>query len=184
MAIEVEKKYRLTSERRDALLRRLAELGCTPEGLEEFEENILYTGDALDARTSILRLRRTGTRALLTYKERLVSDSAVKRRREDETEVGDPDALASILEGLGLRPTLVYEKRRTTWRVAGVELVIDELPFGLFAEIEGDEQAIEEAERLLHLTDADAVDDTYPALTARHGTPNGGLVEARFEPKD
>jgi adenylate cyclase class 2 len=184
VSIEVEKKYRLTRERRESLLRRLAELRLAPEAPEEFEENTLYAGSALDARAGVLRLRRTNVRALLTYKERVESDSAIKRRREEETQVGDPEALAAILERLGLSPSLVYEKRRTTWHVAGVELVVDELPFGFFAEIEGEEKAIEEAERLLHLTEAEAVHDTYPALTMRHGTRRGDVMEARFEAKD
>jgi len=88
--------------------------------------------------------------------------------------------LAAILEALGYRPALVYEKRRTTWRVAAAEVVFDELPFGLFLEIEGEESSILEAERLLGLEDAEAEHAPYPELTLRHGTEKDGVVEARF----
>ena len=56
----------------------------------------------------------------------------------------------------------------------------DELPFGLFLEIEGEESAILEAEKLLGLESAEAEHAPYPELTLRHGTTRGGVVEARF----
>lgn len=181
MPTEIEKKYRLTPEQRSALLRRLPEVGARPEGAEEFEENVLYSGPGLDPRTRVLRLRRTGRRAVFTYKERTPSDNPVKRHREEETVVADADALSAILEALGFRPALVYEKRRTTWHVAGVEVVLDDLPFGLFVEIEGEEDAIIEAEELLELSSAVAEHASYPELTARHGKTKGDMIEARFE---
>lgn len=181
MGVEVEKKYRVTAEERAALLRRLEEVGAAREGGEEFEENTLYAGHGLDPHARVLRLRRVEGRAVFTFKERgAQSENPVKRHREEETEVADGEALAAILEALGYRPALVYEKRRATWRVGRVELVIDELPFGLFVEIEGDESDIIEAERLLRLTDARPEHATYPELASRHGAPRGGAVEARF----
>jgi adenylate cyclase class 2 len=128
----------------------------------------------------VLRLRRIGDRAVFTFKERDLSGSPVKRQREEETAVADARALAAILEALGYRPVLVYEKRRETWNMADAEVVIDELPFGLFAEIEGAEARILEVERLLGLDRAEAEHASYPALTLRHGTKRGETVEARF----
>jgi adenylate cyclase class 2 len=180
MSIEIEKKYRLTPEAKGALRERLGEAGELA-GAEEFEENTLYAGHGLDAQSRVLRLRRAGGRALLTYKEKDRTESAVKRQREEETEVADAEALAAILEALGYRPALVYEKRRETWRAAGAEVVLDELPFGLFVEIEGEEAAILAAERLLGLTDATVEHASYPELTARLGAERDGVREARFD---
>ena len=180
MAVEIEKKYRLTAEQVGPLRRRLVGAGAEGEGAAEFEENVIYTGPGLDPGRRVLRLRRKGGRALFTYKERELSDSAVKRQREEETEVSDADALASILEALGYRPALVYEKRRETWRVAGAEVVLDELPFGLFVEIEGEEARILEAETLLGLGAAEPEHAPYPELTLRHGVRRGDAFEARF----
>src|SRR5688572_26137354 len=180
MAIEIEKKYSLTPERIEPLRRRLVGAGASGGGAAEFEENVIYAGPGLDPARRVLRVRRKGARAVFTYKERDPGGSAVKRQREEETEVSDAGALASILEALGYRPALVYEKRRETWRLAGTEVVIDELPFGLFVEIEGDEEDILKAERLLGLEGDEGVQDSYPKLTERHGTDNGGVVEARF----
>jgi adenylate cyclase class 2 len=117
---------------------------------------------------------------VLTFKERPPTTAAIKQQREDETEVADADALAAILEALGYTPALVYEKRRETWQLNDAEVVLDELPFGWFIEIEGPEIAINDAEQLLELGAATAEHATYPELTRRHGTQRGSLVEARF----
>jgi adenylate cyclase, class 2 len=180
MPIEIEKKYRLESEQVGPLRRRLKEAGAEGEGTAEFEENVIYTGPGLDPARRVLRLRRKGGRAVFTFKERDLSGSPIKRQREEETEVSDAGALAAILEALGYRPVLVYEKRRETWRVAGAEVVIDELPFGLYVEIEGDEARITEAEKLLGLDGAEAEHAPYPELTLRHGTRRGDVTESRF----
>ena len=182
MAIEIEKKYRLTPDEWAALPARLRETGATRAGAE-FEENTLYGGGLLDNSRAVLRLRRLNGRAVLTYKERFPTASGIKHQREDETAIADAQAMADILAALGYRPTLVYEKRRETWHLGAAEVVLDELPFGLFAEIEGPEEAILSAEKTLGLETAATEHDTYPHLTARHGTRCGELIEARFPDK-
>ncbi len=179
MGIEIEKKYRLDRERQEQLRQRLEELIATRSG-SEFEENTLYDGHGLDPQTRVLRLRRVGERALLTYKERVVSASAIKYQREDETAIENADALAAILEALDFKPVIVYEKRRETWTFANVEVVIDELPFGFFVEIEGEENLILEAERSLNLNDVETENASYPELTLRYGSKNAAIIEARF----
>ena len=177
--IEVEKKFRLTKRQRDAVLRRLPEIGASLEG-EEFEENILYSGEPIETGISILRMRRVGRNATLTYKKRIPGASSIKQRLEEETEVADPEAMAAILQALGFSPAMVYEKRRQTWRLGQTEIVIDVLPFGLFMEIEGRVNQIKAVERKLGLKDLRAEHATYPQLTARHGKSQNGLIESRF----
>jgi adenylate cyclase, class 2 len=180
MGVEIEKKYRLTPEQRERVVARLDQISGKPER-EEFEENTLFTGGLLNIARSILRLRRIGETALLTYKERFPSSSPIKHQREDETRVEDAGAMTSILDGLGFEPALVYEKRRATWRLENAEVVLDELPFGLFMEIEGDEEAIGRIERLLGLEDIQAESESYPQLAERHGKARDGRIEARFD---
>jgi len=177
--IEIEKKYRLTKSQRDKVVRRLGELGAKSLG-EEFEENTLFAGEALDLGRSVLRLRRVGKKAILTYKERFPSTDSIKRQREDETTVGDADAMEDILDAVGLVPRLVYEKRRATWKLGNAEIVVDELPFGLFMEIEGSEAEIRKVEKQLAIKGLRAELQTYPQLTHRHGKPHGSVIEARF----
>src|SRR5689334_8822557 len=163
MGIEIEKKYRLTREQYSKLNADLRASGAMEEG-EEFEENILYAGGSLDSSRQVLRLRRVGGRAILTYKEQVTSSAAIRHNREDETVVENSAALSDILDALGFRPSLVYEKRRATWHWLDAEIAVDELPFGYFAEIEGEEKAIEEVEERLGLKDVGAEMSTYPNL--------------------
>lgn len=177
--IEVEKKFRLTKRQRDAVLRRLPEVGASMER-EEFEENTLYSGEGLSSGSCVLRLRRVGKNATLTYKKRIPSASSIKQQREEETEVADPEAMEAILASLGYTPALVYEKRRQTWKLGKTEIVIDVLPFGLFMEIEGRVNEIKNVERKLGLKGLRAEHATYPQLTEKHGKLYDGLIEARF----
>jgi adenylate cyclase class 2 len=179
MPVEIEKKYRLTKKQREAIGQRLRRLGASP-GEVEFEENTLYRGGRLDLGGCALRLRRVNGRALLTFKERFPSKSSIKHQREEETEVTDANALAAILRSLEFRPALVYEKRRVRWHIGKAEIALDELPFGLFMEIEGSEKEIARVEKLLEAEALPAVMETYPALTAQLGIKRGGVIEARF----
>ncbi len=187
MAFEIEKKYRLTLEQRERVLHKLAAVGARFEG-EDFEENILFRGGILSLKECILRLRKTQDKVTLTYKESLPTedsanapaDADIKRRIEHETLVSDGASMEAILESLGYKQSLVYEKRRKTWQFKNVEVVVDELPFGLFLEIEGAADEIKEAELELEITDLKTESAPYPALAARFGTKNGNLVVARF----
>ena len=184
MTIEIEKKYRLTAEGANELRARLGEVGARAVRGEEFEENTLYAGANLEPGRRNLRVRRVNGRAVLTLKERQPSADAVKLQREDETGVEDADTLDRILRALGYAPALVYEKRRETWELDGVEVVIDELPFGWFAEIEGGRDSILRAEKKIGLEDATAEQRTYPDLSREHGTRRDGVIEARFDKSD
>lgn len=179
MGIEIEKKYRLTREQHEQLTLRLRASGAVYVG-EEFEENTLYAGGNLDLSRQVLRLRRIDGKAILTYKERSASQSTIKRYREDETLVEDAQALADILDALGFKTSLVYEKRRATWQLKNAEIVVDELPFGLFVEIEGEEDSIMEVEQSLGLAEAEEEMATYPELAQKHGTKLCDIIESRF----
>jgi adenylate cyclase class 2 len=179
MAIEIEKKYRLTAAQRDAVLERLKEIGAEYIG-EDFEENILYRGGILDEKRAVLRIRKIGEKAILTFKQRIQNQSDAKYQIEHETLIDDPNELENIVENLGFQKKLIYEKRRKTWRFRDAEIVVDDLPFGLFMEIEGSIIAIAEAEMFLDIEDLTVEHRTYPNLTGEFGVQNGDLIEARF----
>ena len=179
MPLEVEKKYRLNREQFESVVERLSESEATHTDTE-FEVNTLYKSSSIDLQGAVIRVRRTDKRSILTYKKRVFSPSAIKHQLEEETEVSDVDATDAILRALGLSPTLIYEKRRQTWNYNKTEIVMDELPFGLFMEIEGDESDITMVEAQLDLMSFESEESTYPELTSQHGIRNGDVVEARF----
>jgi adenylate cyclase, class 2 len=180
MAIEIEKKYRLNAKERETVLENLREIGAEFVG-EDFEENNIYAGGVLSEQNAVLRVRKTQDKTIFAYKRRIENEFAAKRQIEHETIVEDAAELEKIIEILGFRKTLVYEKRRKTWRFRETEVVLDELPFGEFMEIEGTVTAIAEAEILLEAEDFETENETYPRLTARSGKKNGETFEARFD---
>jgi adenylate cyclase class 2 len=179
VAIEIEKKYRLTDQQRESIVARLNALDASPNATE-FETNTLYRNPNIELDNAVLRLRRVSDHAILTFKKRFASESLVKRQLEEETEVADAEATERILGQIGFVPSLIYEKRRQTWKYAETEITVDELPFGWFMEIEGEENDIERVERELSIDALQAEESTYPGLTRRHGKLNGDVIEARF----
>lgn len=181
MSLEIEKKYRLTAHDLERVRSELLERGAEFAG-REFEANHIFSGERLRETAAVVRIRTTESRVILTYKRRVPSEFDVKTQIEYEVEVSDADTAIAILNELGLRRWLLYEKYRDTWNFKSVEIVLDELPFGLFMEIEGTVTGIREAEMLLDLENLEVEHETYPALTARLGSKVGEVAEARFNP--
>ena len=180
MAIETEKKYRLGPKRLEEITQKLVDLGGVFEK-EVFEVNFQHRGGEMDERGATLRLRKIGDYTVLTYKEKVKSENGAKQKIEYETNVSDVDAAEKIIEHLGYRRTAVYEKRRKYWQLDDVEIVLDELPFGLYMEIEGTEDSISGAARRLGLKDIELEPRGYPRLTIKYGRMNGDVAEAKFE---
>lgn len=180
MAIETEKKYHLGQKRLEEITQKLVDLGATYVK-EVFEVNYQHRGGEMDERGATLRLRKIGDFTVLTYKERVKSENGAKQKIEFETSVSDVEATEGIIQRLGYRLTAVYEKRRKYWHFDDVEVVVDELPFGLYMEIEGTHEAIEKAEKKLGLKEIEHEPRGYPRLTIKYGKKNGDVAEARFE---
>lgn len=180
MAVEIEKKYRLTKAQYDEVLESLTEMGAEYLG-EDFEENILFGNEYLKQKQALLRVRRIGEKTILTFKATTDENLAVKKRIEYETQVADFSAIQNIINGLGFGNGMVYEKRRKSFHFKRVEVVLDELPFGLFMEIEGAITAIAEAEMYLGADEFEVEYKSYPRLTFELGIEKNGVIEARFE---
>ncbi|GAB4448075.1 MAG: hypothetical protein OHK0041_08260 [Anaerolineales bacterium] len=138
---EIEAKfYVLDLERIRRRLRALEALLIQPRVLET---NIRFDlpGNGLRAEGRVLRLRQD-TEARLTYKGGSVNLQGVLKRTEIEFVVEDFDRARQFLEALGYRRLFYYEKYRTTYELAqtsevSVHIMLDELPYGNFVEIEG-----------------------------------------------
>src|SRR5688500_17283192 len=166
MSIEIERKYRMSPKRVAEITHKLDDMGAVFEK-EVFEVNYQHRGGDMDERGATLRVRKIGDFSVLTYKERVKNANGVKERIESETSVSDVEATEGIIERLGYKLTAVYEKRRKYWRMGAVEVVLDELPFGLYMEIEGTAEDIEKAERDLGLKEIEREPRGYPRLTIK-----------------
>jgi adenylate cyclase class 2 len=180
VAIETEKKFRLDAKQFAKLPDRLKKIGAEFAG-EVFEENYLHRGGVLDNRDAVLRLRKTNNKTTLTYKESLRSVRDVKHKTEYETDVSDVNEMEEIIRQLGYRLSVVYEKRRRTWHLGKVEIVLDELPFGLYMEIEGTPRNIAVAEKKLGMKKLVPEMRGYPRLTVKYGRMKKSVMEARFK---
>lgn len=128
----------------------------------------------------VLRLRQD-TEARLTYKDGGKSDQGVVNRAEIEFTVEDFERAKLFLEALGYQKLLAYEKYRTTYllesgsllpqgqkQASGFQIchiMLDELPYGNFVEIEGENiQTIHNISEQLGLDRNAAIPTSYSAL--------------------
>ncbi|GJM41030.1 MAG: hypothetical protein DHS20C20_13120 [Ardenticatenaceae bacterium] len=156
-----------------------------------FERNVVFdTPDSsLYKNLSLLRLRQD-TAVTLTYKSspENLPQSEAKVREELEVQVSDFDTLAEILRRLDFAPVQVYEKYRETFTWQNVEIVLDELPYGNFIELEGDEAGIRTAVSHLNLNWQNRILTNYlglmAQLKARHNLPFTDLTFANFADLD
>ena len=100
-----------------------------------FEHNLRFDTVSRDLSDdhSLLRLRQDHS-TVLTYKRA----ESVEVRTEIEIEVDDFATTKALLETLGLEVFFIYEKYRETYRLEPCTIMLDELPFGHFIEIEGE----------------------------------------------
>lgn len=179
MAREIEIKLRCPDF--DALRRMLRELQAQPAGVVLEYNRLFDTPDGQLRRAGCgLRVRELRSTdddttaphpaAVLTYKGPR-DPGEIKSRDEYETTVSDATTLITILNHLGYREIVVYEKRRESWHLHPCEVTLDELPrLGTFMEIEGpSEQTLTAARAQLGLADTPICRESYVELTARHG---------------
>jgi adenylate cyclase class 2 len=132
---------------------------------------------SLLAQRRVLRLRQD-TRSLLTYKGPSAVGEAVNIRQEIETAVSDFSAAQRILEALGYHVSIGYEKWRTSYHLDDLEIVLDELPYGNFCEIEGpNPAAIQAAASRLKLNWEARIVDSYLGMFWRLKTNLGLQAE-------
>jgi adenylate cyclase, class 2 len=133
---EMEVKFFLTDLAK--FENRLVAAGAQKIQTRIFEKNLRFdTFDlALTQAHCVLRLRQD-ERIRLTYKGSALAGQSVGIRQEIEFEVSSFEAARHFLEALGYQVSMVYEKYRTTYALGLVEVMLDEMPYGSFAEIEG-----------------------------------------------
>lgn len=104
------------------------------------ESNIRFDTPNNDLRKSnrILRLRQDD-KARFTFKGPNTEKEGVVSRQEIEFVVDNFESAKQFLEALGYEEIVYYEKYRTTYELNDMHIMLDELPYGLFVEIEGED---------------------------------------------
>ncbi len=126
-----------------------------------------------------LRLRRDQG-IHLTYKGQSENQSGALSRREIEFSASDLDSARKFLEALGYEVVFIYEKYRATYSLSprsttsrksqkgqDILIMLDELPYGNFVEIEGETDALKPTAAELGLAWKTAIPASYHALFER-----------------
>ena len=133
------------------------------------EKNIRFDtpGHSLSKENRALRLRQDD-QIRMTYKGASAVKDGVSDRLEIEFALDDFQKAGEFLEALGYEPIFFYEKYRATYELDNTHIMLDELPYGEFVEIEGESiEAIREIAERLHLKWDAAIGTSYHALFQR-----------------
>lgn len=164
---EIEIKLRISDVAQAR--RQLQDAGFKPEGERVFEENWLYDfpSQALRHSSSVLRLRKSGDRSIVTFKDPPERNLRYKVRDEVQTEVAEPEVVRVIFRKLGLNETFRYQKYRTAFRASGESrghVLLDETPIGAFLELEGAPEWIDKVAARLGFSTRDYILKSYVSL--------------------
>jgi adenylate cyclase class 2 len=177
--IEIEAKFFVRDlEPLRSILRSLgAKLTC--ERILERNWRFDTPDRSLTMHGEVLRIRKDQC-ARLTYKRPI---HGTLERVEIEIEVDDWSKTKMFLEAIGYEVFFIYEKFRETFEYGDVEVVLDEVPYGNFVEIEGpDIESIRQASDELQLQWDYRLSATYLSIFERlKNELNLPLPDATFE---
>lgn len=174
MAVEIEAKMSVTDHERVRSV--LRERGAHEKG-KVLETNIFFDAEdrTLLAADKGLRLRVQRDAAsgeekyIITFKGPR-APGPLKTREEAELEVANPTDASRLLEALGYKRLVSFQKRRETWELGGCKIELDEIPYlGKFVEIEGpSDSTVMKTRESLKLSDRPIVKNGYISLLLSH----------------
>lgn len=177
--LETEVKFPVSDP--ETLRATLMRVGAISQGrADEFNIRLDDLSWSLTEQNVVLRLRRTEeqngelTRTLTLKTGPRDTGSPVRSLREIEVNVTNVEATLAILEELGYVPYWHYEKRREVFTWRRTEVMLDEMPYGWFVEIEGDEADIRTLAAKLGLEIGDGIPYSYAEIF-QHVCRNLGL---------
>jgi adenylate cyclase, class 2 len=175
---ETEIKIRFGSTAEDArrLIERHGYAVIETRTLES--DQVFDRGEAeLRGADQLLRLRRAGSRATVTYKGPATRDRH-KSREEIEFEVSDAANFELVVHRLGYTPRFRYEKYRTKFGAQGEPgiVTIDETPIGVFLELEGPAGWIDQTAARLGFAPSEYCTASYAALYREYVRLNEGCT--------
>jgi adenylate cyclase class 2 len=165
---ETEAKFYVQNLRKIEL--RLQELKAQLIQPRIHETNLRFDNENNDLRSTyrVLRLRQY-EKARFTFKgPSEEKEGGILSRREIEFVVEDFESAKEFLEALGYRVVVFYEKFRATYDLNDTHIMLDELPYGEFIEVEGKNvESIRSTADLLGLNWSVMVKAGYHALFER-----------------
>jgi adenylate cyclase class 2 len=138
---ELEVKFYITDLKR--IEHTAQSLGSILTQPRTYESNLRFdTPDKrLQSNLQVLRLRMD-SEARLTFKGPAQAFGGARLREEIEFVASDYETARLFLLALGFEVVMVYEKYRTIYDLENVHVTLDELPYGNFLELEGDDPQV------------------------------------------
>ena len=158
----VEKEVKFQVYEPEILLGRLKRQGARCLG-KAFQHTIRMDDreSSLGKRDVALRVR-SGFNNVVTVKRKTeVIGDAIAHREEYEAEVEDIEIFRKMFQVLGFDWERIMDKYRMDFEFHDTVVSLDELPFGIFAEIEGDDDKILEAAELLGFDMKEGIAHSY-----------------------
>jgi adenylate cyclase, class 2 len=164
--LEIEVKIRWDAGAAEARS-RIEGAGFPQVAARTLESDTVFDLAAGELRASnrLLRLRRSGESAIVTYKGP-PHGGPYKTREEIEFDLSDARAFEDVLDRLGYHPTFRYEKFRTKFAALDEPGIvsIDETPIGVFLELEGEPAWIDKTAARLGLSPREYLVSSYASL--------------------
>ncbi len=164
--LEIEVKIPWTTGT-DAARRAIENAGYVQSEARTLESDTVFDLDSGELRGAdqLIRLRRTGDRAIVTYKGPS-RPGPYKSREEIEFDISDATAFTEVLDRLGYRPRFRYEKYRTKFTAPGEPGIvsIDETPIGTYLELEGEPEWIDRTAARMGLSRDAYLNQSYSKL--------------------
>jgi adenylate cyclase class 2 len=164
--LEIEVKIPWTDSV-EAAQRRIEAAGYVLTEARTLEADTVFDRDQAELERSgrLLRLRRAGDLALVTYKGPS-RGGPYKIREEIEFNVSDAATFSEVLDRLGYQPRFRYEKYRTKFAMPGEPGIvsIDETPIGVFLELEGEPEWIDRTAARIGLSRDAYLNRSYSSL--------------------
>lgn len=169
-SIERELRYVLTSSQYDRLVNNLSKYSlnrgyCVHETTAMYDNpnpELTFYSQRIDGRLRlrtcsavsprILKSAEERELTLLTWKQRLENnkeDLRAEREIEISIDQSQTDSLIELIEGVLCRPRISsYERIRETILIDGIEVAVDEFPYGYVVELEIKDGSIHDLERV------------------------------------
>ena len=172
---EIEVKFLISDL--PALLDKIGKLGAVELRPRMLEVNLRFdTPDRkLSERAQVLRLRQDD-QAILTFKSPGEIVDGVISRTELEVVVSNFQSTRAILEALGFRVFMTYEKYRQNFQLNDLVASVDEMPYGNFIELEGSSpEHVRATAALLGLDWDQRINLSYTALLGLYNQNTGNV---------
>ena len=164
---ELEVKFVVSSL--EKIEKGLLSLGATLVQPRQYENNLRFDTPDRQLSRSLAALRlRQDNQARMTYKGPPLDEGGARLRQELEFVVSDFAMARLFLEALGYQVVVMYEKYRATYALGETLVTLDEMPYGLFVEVEGkDTGRIRQVSKQLGLDWEKRCQDSYLVLFER-----------------